>query len=121
TRCYRDWSSDVCSSDLVADVLAGRISVEQIRGRIVLIGSTAAAAADVWATPFDPLLPGVEIHANAIDNLLRGNFLVRNWYTRLLSFAQLVLLGIAGDAELCATGAAGHRRRPGAAVGAWLW
>src|SRR2546425_381771 len=40
----------------VADVLAGRISVEQIRGRIVLIGSTAAGAADVWATPFDPLL-----------------------------------------------------------------
>ena len=80
----------------VADVLAGRVSVEQIRGRIVLIGSTAAGAADVWATPFDPLLPGVEIHANAIDNLLRGNFLVRNWYTRLLSFAQLALLGIAG-------------------------
>ncbi len=80
----------------VADVLAGRISVEQIHGRIVLIGSTAAGAADVWATPFDPLLPGVEIHANAIDNLLRGNFLVRNWYTRLLSFAQLALLGIAG-------------------------
>ncbi len=79
-----------------ADLLTGQIPPEKLRDRIVLVGSTAAGAADVWATPLDPLLPGVEIHANAVDNVLRGNFLVRNWRTRLLTFALLGFAGIAG-------------------------
>jgi adenylate cyclase len=79
-----------------ADVLSGRVSSEKIRDRVVLVGSTAAGSADVWATPSDPLLPGVEIHANAVDNLLWGKFLVRNWLTRMLAFAELALLGIVG-------------------------
>ncbi|MBI3670465.1 MAG: adenylate/guanylate cyclase domain-containing protein [Acidobacteria bacterium] len=83
-----------------ADLLAARIPPEQLRDRIVLVGSTAAGAADVWATPLDPLLPGVEIHANAIDNLLHGNYLVRNWQTRLLTFVVLALLGLGGGLVL---------------------
>jgi adenylate cyclase len=79
-----------------ADLLGGKIPAEQIRNHIVLVGSTAAGAADVWATPLDPLLPGVEIHANAVDNLLHGNSLVRNWLTRLLTYAALALLGLGG-------------------------
>jgi adenylate cyclase len=79
-----------------ADVLSGKVSSEKIRDRVVLVGSTAAGSADVWATPFDPLLPGVEIHANAVDNLLQGKFLVRNWLTRMLTFSELALLGIVG-------------------------
>jgi len=81
----------------VADVLAERVRSEQLRERIVLVGSTAPGLADIWSTPLAaPLLPGVEIHANAIDNLLHGGFLVRNWFTRLLTFLLLAGLGLVG-------------------------
>jgi len=84
----------------IADVLAGRVAGEQLRDRIVLVGSTAVGVADIWSTPLDPLLPGVEIHANAIGNLLHGGFLVRNWFTRLLTFLLLAGLGLVGAVVL---------------------
>ena len=80
----------------VADVLAGGVPAEQLHDRVVLVGSTAPGLADIWSTPLDPLLPGVEIHANVIDNLLHGGFLVRNWFTRLLTFLLLAALGLLG-------------------------
>jgi adenylate cyclase len=77
----------------VADLLANKIAADALRGRIVLVGATAAGIGDIWATPFDPLLPGVEIHANAIEDILHGSFLVRNWETRLLTVVAIAFLG----------------------------
>jgi len=45
------------------------------RGKIVLIGASAPLLHDLFSTPFarrDPM-PGVEIQANILDNLLRGD------------------------------------------------
>ena len=47
----------------------------EFSGKIVLIGSTAASLFDVKATPMSELHPGVEILANAIDNLKNGDYL----------------------------------------------
>jgi adenylate cyclase len=47
----------------------------QFRGRIVVIGATAFGLFDLRATPLWPSSAGVEIHANAIDDLLNGTFL----------------------------------------------
>ncbi len=43
-------------------------------GKIAIVGYTAAGLLDLKATPLSPISPGVEIHANALDNLLRGEF-----------------------------------------------
>ena len=51
------------------------IPPEAFKGKIVLIGATAASAADVRSTAFSPAYPGVEINATVIDNLLQGDFL----------------------------------------------
>jgi adenylate cyclase len=40
--------------------------------KIVVVGATASNLQDLHSTPFDSLMPGAEIHANAIDTLLRG-------------------------------------------------
>lgn len=52
---------------------------EAVAGRIVLVGLTSRyeASEDVGTTPFAAATPLVYIHANAIDNLLRGRFLSR--------------------------------------------
>ena len=48
---------------------------EFFKDKIVLVASTAAGLLDLRATPFQSITPGVEIHANVIDNLLAQRFL----------------------------------------------
>ncbi|MDR2893062.1 MAG: adenylate/guanylate cyclase domain-containing protein [Deltaproteobacteria bacterium] len=58
-----------------ADVLAGRAGVELLQGRIALVGTSAPGLLDIRATPFERVMPGVEVHAAAIDALLEGDAL----------------------------------------------
>jgi adenylate cyclase len=74
------------------DVLAGKVPAETFRGKMVLIGITATAVQDIRVTPFDVVCPGVEIHANVIDNILRGDFISQpNWLV-LVDIAALLAL-----------------------------
>ena len=49
-----------------ADVLAGRTPPGALRGKLVLVGTSAPQAGDLRRTPARRRVPGVEIHANAI-------------------------------------------------------
>ena len=64
------------------DVLRGRVPPETLRGKIVLLGVTATAVGDIRVTPFDGALPGVEIHATALDDILHGDALVASQVAR---------------------------------------
>ena len=46
---------------------------ELFRDKIVLVGIHAEGYEDAHPTPLDAHLPGVELHATALDNLLRGD------------------------------------------------
>jgi len=77
------------------DLLDGRIAPERLRGRIVLVGSTALGAGDHLPTPFDASLPGVERLATSIDNQLSGRVLRQPAWTvvaELLAMLTLPLL-----------------------------
>ncbi len=76
------------------DVLEGKVEPGVLRGKLVLVGVTASAVADVRSTPFDPVLPGVEIHATAIDNALRDDFLVQPKWTVLVEIATILLAAL---------------------------
>jgi adenylate cyclase len=59
----------------LGDLLAGRISLTQIRDRIVLIGHVAQSARDFFYTPFtagatELRMPGVLIHAQMVSQFL---------------------------------------------------
>ena len=61
----------------VADILEDRLAPEEkaaLKGGIVFIGSTALGAFDHVPSPFNKQLPGVEVHATFLDNLLAGDF-----------------------------------------------
>ena len=47
------------------------------KDRIVIVGASASGTYDVFATPFGTPAPGSEIHANAIDALLRARTLAK--------------------------------------------
>src|ERR1700722_5094220 len=62
----------------MADVVQGKVDPSAFRGKIVLVGATATGIGDIKSTPYSGTdYPGVEIHANVIDNLLHETFLQR--------------------------------------------
>jgi len=77
----------------LADVMADRIKPDQLKGRIVLIGTTAPGLKDQRATPVGEAYSGVEMHANLIAGMLDGNIKLKPPYVLA---ADLVLLLIAG-------------------------
>jgi len=80
-----------------ADVLAGKVPADQLRGRIVVIGVTASGLYDRFATPVSGELgplPGVYIHANVLDTLLTGREIqpLARWVVLASSLAPLAAL-----------------------------
>ena len=60
------------SIDLLKSGNKPPINPDTFRDRIVLVTATAAGLSDLRSTPFSPVTPGVEIHANVIDGILSG-------------------------------------------------
>jgi adenylate cyclase len=77
-----------------AQVLRGDLDPEDLRGKVVVVGVTAAGAADTFATPFDRVAPGAEVFATAIGNLLAGDGLVRAPSTRRIDAAAAIALPV---------------------------
>lgn len=77
----------------VGDIWNGAVPRERIEGKIVLFGVTATGTFDQRVTPFDPISPGVEIHATAMENILHDDYLYRPWWA--LAFECGILLAIA--------------------------
>ena len=58
-------------------IITGNFDPARIAERIVLVGSSAAGLNDLKATPITPDMPGVEIHAQLIEQILQQDFLFR--------------------------------------------
>jgi adenylate cyclase len=77
------------------DVIAGK-ATSQLTGRLVLIGTSASGLLDLKATPIQPSMPGVEVHAQLLENVLTQSSLSRPSYAtgvELLA-ALIVCIGI---------------------------
>ena len=57
------------------DVLRGTIGPNKLRNKLVVIGVSATGLKDIRATPIDPRLPGVEVHANILETIIAANTL----------------------------------------------
>ncbi|MBN2494048.1 MAG: adenylate/guanylate cyclase domain-containing protein [Deltaproteobacteria bacterium] len=75
----------------IVDLVAGRIPPEALEGKIALVGVTFFGH-DRTTTSTDEDYPGVEVHATAVDNLLRGDPLQRPPWT--LDLLVCLLLGL---------------------------
>ena len=75
-----------------ASVLNGTTARDDIRGRIVVIGATATGVGDVYPSPFDPVLPGVEVMATGISHLASGDGMLRDRSVRLADAGIATLL-----------------------------
>jgi adenylate cyclase len=77
-----------------SDLLANRVAPEALRGRIVLLGTTAPGLLDLRATPVGEAYPGVETHANLLTALMDGRLIVRPDYAAGYELVVLVLAGL---------------------------
>lgn len=58
-----------------ADILNSNFETKEIAEKFVLIGTSAVGLSDLRSISFDSAIPGVEVHANTLDNVLKGDFL----------------------------------------------
>ena len=75
-------------------VLDGSVDPNLLAGHIVLIGTSAAGLKDLRASPLDPAGPGVEIHAQALEQMILGETLVRPDWAKGAEIAFIALLGL---------------------------
>ncbi len=79
----------------ISDILDGVSPPDAFRGKIVLVGATAAGIYDLRVTPFSSVFPGVEMHATIIDNILHGRFLLHSSLMRFFDICAIVFFGLA--------------------------
>ncbi|MCM2472310.1 adenylate/guanylate cyclase domain-containing protein [Rhizobium sp. CG5] len=84
----------ISALDLMNDPDAG----QSLKNRLVLLGVTATGVGDRFSTPFDPILPGVEVLATGVSNLIDGSALVRDRTVRRIDAATAMLITLVGVA-----------------------
>jgi adenylate cyclase len=82
----------LAAKDLRAAGQEAPLPAGAFRNKIVLVSAQAAGLSDLRATPFSPVTPGIELHANIIDSLLAGRFLraPAAWAVFLMTLALCV-------------------------------
>src|SRR5690606_11255796 len=76
------------------EVLEGRVDPEMLRSKVVLLGVTGLGVLDFTTTPLGEFVPGVEIHAQVVENLFNGVALARPALAPAMEAAALVLFGL---------------------------
>jgi len=61
-----------------SSVFEGNFDKSRFENKFVLIGASAQGLFDLVKTPIGITLPGVEVHANVIENILDKSYLLRN-------------------------------------------
>jgi serine phosphatase RsbU (regulator of sigma subunit) len=76
------------------DVLSGKTAGELLRDKLVLVGVTGLGLLDYQATPLGELVPGVEIHAQILEQMFDGAYLHRPTGAGLIEAGLLLLAGV---------------------------
>lgn len=76
------------------DVLLGKLDPTELAGKIVLIGTSAAGLEKKVTTPLGTSIPGIEVHATLIENLLHDRFLAHPAYMPGVELLLVLALGL---------------------------
>jgi len=76
------------------DIYENNFNPKDIKDKFVLIGTSAGGLFDLRVTPFNTVYPGVEVHSNIIDNLIKRDFLVKPDMGEIIDIGLLFLIGV---------------------------
>lgn len=86
----RDWSKYVSA----AKVLDGTADVSKIKGKLVIVGTSAVGLRDIRSIPTERDIPGVEVHAQLIEAIVSNKYLTRPNYADVAELFILLVGGI---------------------------
>jgi adenylate cyclase len=75
------------------DVLQGNFPPDRFQGRVALIGTSAIGLLDLKATPVEVAMPGVEIHAQILENIFSQDMVSRPDFA---NGAEILITGLVG-------------------------
>ena len=78
-----------------SDVYEGNFNNEFFKDKYVLIGASAQGLFDLVKTPLGKTIPGVEVHANVIENIIDKSYLIRNPNTYLFELLFSLIIALA--------------------------
>jgi adenylate cyclase len=79
----------------IADVVQRKFKPGTFRDKIVLVGASATGIGDLRTPPYGGIdYPGLEVHANVIDNMLNDGFLIRGPHQEVFDLTLIFLFGI---------------------------
>jgi adenylate cyclase len=79
----------------IVDVVQRKLPAGTFKDKIVLVGASATGIGDLRTPPYGGITyPGVEVHANAIDNMLNHQALTRGAAQELSDIALILFFGI---------------------------
>ena len=76
------------------DVYDGKFQSDFFKDKYVLIGASAQGLFDLVKTPLGVTIPGVEVHANVIENILDQSYLVRNPNTYIFELIFSIIIAL---------------------------
>ena len=78
----------------VADLLAGRLPAQSLKGKLVLLGSSAPGVMDLHTTSLNQTQPGAVLHAQVLAGLLDGSLAAAPTYTPAIEALKLLVPGL---------------------------
>ena len=76
------------------DVYDGKFQSDFFKDKYVLIGASAQGLFDLVKTPLGVTIPGVEVHANVIENILDQTYLIRNPNTYIFELLFSIIVAL---------------------------
>ena len=74
------------------DIIHNRFDPKDVEGKIAIVGTSAAGLLDLRSTPFESIYPGVEVHANLMDNILTQDFIAKPSWVDGLNIIHIIIL-----------------------------
>ncbi|MCF6244561.1 MAG: adenylate/guanylate cyclase domain-containing protein [Sulfurovum sp.] len=66
-----------------SDIVSNNFKQSDVENKFILLGTSAPGLKDLRYIAYDSTFPGVEVHANIIDNILEGDFIQRPFVANL--------------------------------------
>ncbi|MDG4718406.1 MULTISPECIES: CHASE2 domain-containing protein [Thalassospira] len=76
------------------DILDGTIPAETLQNKMTVVGTSAAGLLDLRSSPLNRVIPGAEIHAEMLEQMLLEHFLTRPYWAAEIEMLSLLLVGL---------------------------
>jgi len=76
------------------EILNGTADPKLVKGKLLIVGTSAVGLKDIRAVPTDPVLPGVEVHAQILEAAFHKQYLKRPGYYVAAELAFILFAGL---------------------------